>query len=103
MEDCGVEGILAQSNGSVIRQEQVGYPTIGGYWKTNDLRNVCTGKDPFIQRGSSENSYTHAWGANFAHLLCMGPGGHQALGKQAGTAKGGLWWHQALKGCCAFP
>lgn len=69
-EDCGVEGILAQSKGSVICQEQVGCPTIGGYRKTmNDLRNVCTGKVPFIQRGSSKNSYTHAWGPNSAHLL----------------------------------
>ena len=91
MEDCGVEGILAQSKGSVIWQEQVGCPTIGGYWKTmNDLRNVCTGKVPFIQRGSSKNSYTHAWGPNSAHLLCTGPGGHPALGKQAGAGKGGL-------------
>lgn len=91
MEDCGVEGILAQSKGSVIWQEQVGCPTIGGYWKMmNNLRNVCTWKVPFIQRGSSKNSYTHAWGPNSAYLLCMGPGGHPALGKQAGAGKGGL-------------
>lgn len=42
-------------------------------------------------------------GANFAYLLCVGPGGHLALARKAGTAEGGLQRRQLPKGRCAFP